>query len=161
MRHPPWSRGNPLEEVSELTFLCLLSTSGFFTCEVRDYNQVENKSIGVDVIVPPSVEVNTLSATVIYNAPLSLNCLSPEDTRGLFKYAWFRGEKPLDPEENEEVVEDLVPTGARLTMKAARASSNYSCVVSNQAGDSRVTIVVYVVSSKSNAACAEITCIPQ
>ncbi|XP_076439888.1 uncharacterized protein LOC143279684 [Babylonia areolata] len=121
---------------------------GKFTCEVEDQGQVARRTLKVDVVPLPHVELKPLTANVLAGQPLSFRCLSPDENMRTFSYEWLRNGQSLSREEdlvNGELVEDLLPSGSRLYIPGLRAGARYSCRVLNKAGAALKTASVFLI----------------
>ena len=122
-----------------------LSIVGLFTCEVKDFDEVQSGKIAVEVKQFPMVELDPMSASVPRNNPVSIKCLSPDDSWKKFSYDWLKNGVMIRPDSREEYAEDLFPTGVRLVVAAVTAHAEYTCRVTNEAGFANVTSYIYVV----------------
>jgi hypothetical protein len=118
---------------------------GEYACEVSDWNQTERRALHVHVIPTPHMEVTPLSSTLPRGSLVAITCLSRDDEFALFTYTWQRDGKTLVRGENEEVVEQLLPTGIRLRIPSLIKSARYTCTISSAAGsvsqDSHVQVL--------------------
>ncbi|XP_033739232.1 uncharacterized protein LOC117326583 [Pecten maximus] len=117
---------------------------GKFTCEASDYGEVQNKSISIDVITFPLVDLDPLSTSVRQGANVTVRCMSPDDTQNKFQYEWFENGYTIPNGKNGKRVEDLKPTGIRLFVRNMQQGSVFTCRVTNKAGSVNVTAHVYV-----------------
>ncbi|OWF46372.1 uncharacterized protein LOC110455783 isoform X2 [Mizuhopecten yessoensis] len=117
---------------------------GTFTCEGSDYGEVQNKSISIDVITFPLVDLDPLSTSVLPGANVTIRCMSPDDTQNKFKYEWFEKGYKIQNGKQGNRVEDLKPTGIRLFVRNMQQGSVFTCRVTNKAGSVNVTSHVYV-----------------
>ncbi|XP_071145191.1 uncharacterized protein [Mytilus edulis] len=127
---------------------------GTFTCEARDGEKAENKSISVNVLTVPLVDLYPLSISVVEGESMSIICMSPEDTAKNFTYTWHSGRTYIPPGQPDQIVEDLFPTGTRLFVRKINKSANFSCTVENKAGAFTLTSHVFV----QKASAANMTC---
>ena len=118
-------------------------------CQTSDWDEGENKTVYVRVIPVPTIELSPRTMAVPWGSKLSLVCVSRDDVNGLFKYVWARDGKRLHPHINQEVEENMIPTGKRLNIQSAHHSAAYTCTVSNSAGTSRQTATVTVLAGKT------------
>ena len=52
-----------------------------------------------------------------------------------YRYRWFKdGVEYKNPGVNQEVIEDMLPTGSRLHVRGALESAVYTCEIAGQAG---------------------------
>ncbi|XP_076462045.1 uncharacterized protein LOC143294556 [Babylonia areolata] len=121
---------------------------GTFSCEVEDFGEVENRSVTVDVMPLPQVEIKPLTANLLPGQALSFRCLSPDENMRTFSYQWLRDGEELATRErlNGEIVEDLLPSGSRLFIPRLQLSANYTCRVVNKAGPSEKSAFVFMIS---------------
>lgn len=98
---------------------------------MTDWDEVKERSISVKIIKKPHVEVEPLSVTVLEGNMTTCTCMSHDDDIGSFRYNWYRGGMLLSPSHNEEVAEDLFPTGSRLTVRKALVSEVYTCIINS------------------------------
>ncbi|XP_070196079.1 uncharacterized protein, partial [Littorina saxatilis] len=121
---------------------------GEFSCEIEDFGEVENKTVTVDVMPLPHVEIKPLTASLLLGQPVSFRCLSPDENMRTFTYKWLRNGQEVSKEEsvNKEIVEDLLPSGSRLYIPRLSVSANYTCRVANKAGASEKSAFVFVIS---------------
>ncbi|XP_069126254.1 uncharacterized protein [Argopecten irradians] len=117
---------------------------GTFTCEASDYGEVQNKSISIDVITFPLVDLDPLSTSVRQGANVTVRCMSPDDTQNNFQYDWFQDGYKIQNGQTDKRVEDLKPTGIRLFVRNMQHGSVFTCRVTNKAGSVNVTSHVYV-----------------
>ena len=77
-------------------------------------------------------------------------CLSIEDKRGTFQYTWYLGDHRIQQStgDNDELVEDLLPAGSRLTIRNAQKSRSYKCVVESESGHAEDNVTLMVVKGK-------------
>ncbi|CAC5367520.1 unnamed protein product [Mytilus coruscus] len=127
---------------------------GTFTCEARDGEKAENKSIAVNVLTVPLVDLYPLSVSVVQGESMSIICMSPEDTAKNFTYTWHSGRTYIPPGQSDQIVEDLFPTGTRLFVRKVNKSQNFSCTVENKAGAFTLTSHVFV----QKASAVNMTC---
>ncbi|VDI49705.1 Hypothetical predicted protein [Mytilus galloprovincialis] len=120
------------------------SRDGTFTCEARDGEKAENKSISINVLTVPLVDLYPLSISVVEGESMSIICMSPEDTAKNFTYTWHSGRTYIPPGQPDQIVEDLFPTGTRLFVRKINKSANFSCTVENKAGAFTLTSHVFV-----------------
>ena len=115
---------------------------------------MKTNSLKVVVVKRPQVEVEPLASTLRRGGSLLCTCFSRDDEMADFVYHWLRdGEGPIDPGPNQEVVEDLYPTGCRLTVQSAQVSAVYTCEVESPAGKVRETCRLTVTSGKLHFSC--------
>ena len=122
---------------------------GEYTCKVTDWNQTEVRATHVHVIPVPHMEVTPMAATLAPGSPLAITCMSRDDELAKFRYVWERDGKELSAGPNEEVVEQLLPTGTRLSMARVRQSAVYKCTIVSQAGMVDDTAYISVINSQS------------
>lgn len=123
--------------------ICFFSV-GTFTCKVSDGHRTENKSLPVNVLTVPLVDLYPLSISVVQGDSASIICMSPEDTAKNFTYRWHSNDKTIHPGRSDQIVEDLFPTGTRLFVPNLNKSANFSCTVENKAGTFTLTSHVFV-----------------
>ena len=116
---------------------CNIFCAGQFTCKVQDWNETKVKSLEVTVLKRPHIQVLPLSVSVLKDAPILCTCLSRDDKTGDFVYTWWKDNEILIAGPNDEVVEDLYPTGSRIRVRSAQVSAVYTCEVENPSGKSR------------------------
>lgn len=120
--------------------------SGRFTCQVRDWGFVVNRTIAIQVNVLAQPTVSPLTATVWDGARVVVTCFSREDA-ALCKYGynWLKNGQILNPLRENEHIEDLYPTGSRVLIYKATRSASYTCLATTPAGtafrESRITVV--------------------
>ena len=65
------------------------------------------------------------------------------------RYQWFNNDYPLhEGGVNDEVIEDMFPSGSRLNVRNARSSANYTCKIAGQAGQVLESCRITVTNSK-------------
>nr|KAG5703222.1 hypothetical protein BaRGS_034133 [Batillaria attramentaria] len=124
---------------------------GEFACEIEDFGQRERKSVRIDVMPLPQVEIKPLTASLLPGQPQSFRCLSPDENMRTFSYEWLRNGQPLGEPKNGEVVEDLLPSGSRLYLTGVKKTANYTCRVVNSAGASQKQVFVFVIAREEQA----------
>lgn len=112
----------------------LIQLAGEFGCEVTDWNRTERRAVHVHVIPVPHMEVTPLSSTLTAGSPVAITCLSRDDEFALFSYTWKRNGDDMIRGANEEVVEQLLPTGSRLSIPSLKEPAVYTCTITSQAG---------------------------
>ncbi|XP_048255692.1 uncharacterized protein LOC124138812 isoform X3 [Haliotis rufescens] len=119
---------------------------GEFTCEIEDFNEVDNASVIVDVITLPLLEMSPLAVSLTKGGATSFRCLSPDDTieKGTFTYRWLKNDNQIPPDSPSEIIEDVFPTGRRLNIRNAQHSANYTCIITNPAGSTNKTAHLFV-----------------
>ena len=95
------------------------------------------KSLEVTVLKRPHIQVLPLSVSVLEDAPVLCTCLSRDDKTGDFVYTWWKDNEILIAGPNDEIVEDLYPTGSRIRVRSAKVSAVYTCEVESPSGKSR------------------------
>ena len=131
------------------TFVIFLA--GVFTCRASDWNETKERNLSVNVLKPPQVEVKPLSKAIAPSGVAVFVCLSTEDDRGTFRYTWFRGEHKIlhgVGGDNNELAEDLLPAGSRLTIRNAQKTLTYTCVVESDSGQAEDNVTLMVVEGK-------------
>ncbi|KAL8566790.1 hypothetical protein ACOMHN_005741 [Nucella lapillus] len=122
---------------------------GTFSCEIEDFGEVRNKTLTVDVMPLPHVEIKPLVANVLRGESLSFRCISYDENTRTFSYQWLRDGRPITGEKdykvNGEQVEDLLPSGSRLFIPRLVARANYTCRVLNKAGAAQMSAQVYLI----------------
>ena len=108
------------------------------------------KSLKVTVLNRPHLAVLPLAASVLKGAAILCTCLSRDDKTGDFVYTWWRDDELLEAGPNDEVVEDLYPTGSRVRVRSAKVSAVYTCEVESPAGKSREQCHVSVSPGNQN-----------
>lgn len=108
--------------------------SGDYSCKVTDWDQTEVRTVHVHVIPVPHMEVTPKTASMNLDSSLAITCISRDDEFATFEYSWKRNGKTLMPGPNGEIVEQLLPTGSRLSIPALKQSAMYSCTITSQAG---------------------------
>lgn len=112
---------------------------------MTDWGFVQNRSIQVHVLSAPQPQLRPLAATIARGSPLVVTCLSKEDVRGDFGYAWVKDGNLLSPSA-PETAEDLFPAGSRILLKEAEASATYTCIITSQAGSTKKDSIITVVN---------------
>ena len=109
---------------------------------------VQNKSVIVNVITVPLVDLYPLSVSVVEGESMSIICMSPDDTAKNFTYSWHSEGLHIQLGRSDKIVEDLFPTGTRLYVPKVKKSENYSCTVDNRAGVFSLTSYVFMQKGK-------------
>ena len=123
-----------------------LFLTGQYGCRASDLGSSHFKTFVVNVVSRPRTNIDPISRTVYKGRQVVIKCISKDDTLGSYEYSWLRDNVPLVPSFNKEVVEELVPTGSRLTLHDAQGSALYTCIVRNQAGHSQINSSIAVMS---------------
>ena len=74
-----------------LLFIVTAVNTGQFSCEIEDFGEVENKSVTVELMPLPQVEIKPLTASLLKGQSVSLRCLSPDENMRTFFYQVSRG----------------------------------------------------------------------
>ena len=123
---------------------------GIYACKVTDWNETKTKQVVVTVINPPHVEVTPLAVTVMEGQTTNCKCLSSDDDRGEFTYQWKKGGELLEAsdKQTDEVIEDLYPTGSRLTVHAKKTTQVYTCAITAPSGEAQESCRINVAKGK-------------
>ncbi|KAL3869109.1 hypothetical protein ACJMK2_041834 [Sinanodonta woodiana] len=124
---------------------------GRFTCEVLDFGEYQEGSINVEIITLPLVELDPMSASIPQGQPISIKCLSPDDSWGKFTYEWFKNGTLVEPLSKTEYAEDLYPTGVRFVIPNPVGHTVYTCRVTNEAGSVNVSSHIYAVGDNETS----------
>ena len=125
-----------------------LFLAGEFTCKVQDWNETRIKSLQVTVLKRPHIQVLPLAVSVLKGDAISCTCLSRDDETGDFVYTWWRDEEILEAGPNDEVIEDMYPTGSRVRVRSAHISAVYTCEVQSPVGKSQEQCHLSISSGK-------------
>ncbi|XP_050403368.1 uncharacterized protein LOC126819404 isoform X2 [Patella vulgata] len=127
---------------------------GVFTCRIEDFGHSQNKSVIVDVITYPHIEVTPLAMSLEAGQQVGFRCVTPDDTRQTFQYTWFKNGVEIEAGNGEEIIEDLLPAGSRLLVRRVTSDANYTCYITNSAGTSNLTAYVFVLpGNQTNQVC--------
>ncbi|XP_052777022.1 uncharacterized protein LOC128214543 isoform X2 [Mya arenaria] len=124
---------------------------GIFTCKVRDFDEVASKSLEVTVNNYPQVQIDPMSMSVQSGRPITIKCMSLDDSWQQFLYEWYKNGLTIDPSSRSEYTEDMYPTGVQLVVSRITMTTEYTCKVTNEAGSANVSSYVFVVSADDNA----------
>ncbi|ESO86665.1 hypothetical protein LOTGIDRAFT_166940 [Lottia gigantea] len=127
---------------------------GEFTCIISDFGQVQYKSVMVDVITYPHIEVTPLAASRELGQSIGFRCVTPDDTRQTFDYRWYKNGVEIISDHGDEIIEELIPAGSRLAVRRVTSDANYTCYITNTAGTSNLTAHVFLLpGNKTNKIC--------
>lgn len=123
-----------------------LLDSGHFTCQVRDWGFLLNRTIRVEVNVLAQPTISPLTQTVWEGERVVITCFSREDAAlRKYGYNWLKNGEILNPIRENEHIEDLYPTGSRVLIYKASRSATYTCLATTPAGtafkESRISVV--------------------
>ncbi|WAR24309.1 TITIN-like protein [Mya arenaria] len=121
---------------------------GIFTCKVRDFDEVASKSLEVTVNNYPQVQIDPMSMSVQSGRPITIKCMSLDDSWQQFLYEWYKNGLTIDPSSRSEYTEDMYPTGVQLVVSRITMTTEYTCKVTNEAGSANVSSYVFVVSGE-------------
>ncbi|CAG7832314.1 unnamed protein product [Allacma fusca] len=130
---------------------------GEFTCQAADMGEMQCASSFVDVLLPPIIEVEPMSLTLLRNESTIITCFANNEIGNhTWVYTWLRDDERIEMNKpgSQEVVEELdYPHGSLLRVLQAESSAKYSCVVENYAGKSRRDVHVAVLNSVHSPSC--------
>ncbi|KAK9512682.1 hypothetical protein O3M35_001054 [Rhynocoris fuscipes] len=132
---------------------------GYYTCQIYDWGLQECKSIYIEVVQAPQVQVLPMSASLQKGESINLKCVSPNEGRWVDQdqigYSWARDKKlfPLNP--GQEVWEDLKPSGSILRVQNIQKSTTYTCKAHTSAATREQSVRIDVINHTSVDMCKE------
>ncbi|KAL5016581.1 hypothetical protein ScPMuIL_006170 [Solemya velum] len=145
----PWVR--QIAHTFDKTYLFYLNIdsvsmldAGVFKCVVSDYEDSQNKSILVNVLAPPRVEIQPMTVTAEFNASISVKCMSPDDVNRKFRYKWFIDGRQVSGVRHNESTHNIFPVGLILNIRTMTKTIELTCQVQNAAGLANLTALAYM-----------------
>lgn len=131
------------------------SDSGAFTCVVTSDNYELKKTANLQLSTLQEPNLSVLSMTVNSGENLSIDCytntkdynldsIKDRDSRLVFGYNWLKNDRLVNQLEGNEQVQDLHPTGSRITVLNVTKPVNYKCILASLLGTSSKAIFVDV-----------------
>ncbi|GFQ79929.1 uncharacterized protein TNCT_68041 [Trichonephila clavata] len=124
---------------------------GTFTCVANEGAKSENLSVTVNIKLISKIMINPLAATVVKRSSVSITCVSIDGIYSASSYSWLKNNVDIHKRRDPEKIEYLYPGGARLIIKNAQVSMNYTCIMRTQTGFLRLTSVITVVNGSDFA----------
>ncbi|XP_065201257.1 uncharacterized protein LOC135832148 isoform X2 [Planococcus citri] len=105
--------------------------SGIYTCQVKDAEQRQCRSIRVNVVQIPDVKVTPLNIVVEKGQNVTLRCLSKSDWQSdiNYGYSWLKNDKVFQFDVPNLYWEDLHKGGSVLYVNNIRKSDVFKCEV--------------------------------
>ncbi|EFX79778.1 hypothetical protein DAPPUDRAFT_104018 [Daphnia pulex] len=123
-----------------------LADRGEFECRATDWGQTVRKSVFLDVITPPILDLMPINPVVLPGTAVNLTCRDENHLarRTTTKYVWLKNGRPIESS-CDEIIEDLTPVGSLLKITAIQHSTNYSCRGENGTKLANKTTHIFVV----------------
>ena len=129
--------------------------SGSVTCAVSDKNYELKKSIYLHLNKRPEVVLSPQSITTNFKETVTIDCYA--NTRDAinssnltFSYNWRNSTGFINQLDRDQMIQDLYPTGSRLTILNITKPTEYSCHAYNLLGFSSKSIFVDVVGGNDS-----------
>nr|CAD7197525.1 unnamed protein product [Timema douglasi] len=125
------------------------NTTAIYTCVAENIDGVDQKHYVVEVMIPPSMtEMEATKLEVVEGDPVIFSCPAI-DAIPAPKFTWLKEGGPLNYQTNKRSDEaHFILKDSGRTLKIEEASSvdagNYSCVASNQAGQTEASFLLDV-----------------
>lgn len=132
------------------------SDSGAFTCVVASDNYELKRTVNLQLSTLQEPNLSPLSMTVKSGQTLSVDCytntkdynldsINRDSRAGLvFGYNWLRNDRLVNQLEGNEIVQDLHPTGSRITILNVTKPLKYKCILTSLLGTASKEIFVDV-----------------
>uniref|UniRef100_A0A0P6GFS4 Brain-specific angiogenesis inhibitor n=1 Tax=Daphnia magna TaxID=35525 RepID=A0A0P6GFS4_9CRUS len=122
---------------------------GEFECRAKDWGQTARKSVFLDVITPPILDLMPINPVVLPGAAVNLTCRDENHLarRSTTKYVWLKNGQPIESS-CEEIIEDLTPVGSLLKITSIQLSTNYTCRGENGTKVVNKTTQIFVTSQE-------------
>uniref|UniRef100_A0A0P6EIG7 Brain-specific angiogenesis inhibitor n=1 Tax=Daphnia magna TaxID=35525 RepID=A0A0P6EIG7_9CRUS len=122
---------------------------GEFECRAKDWGQTARKSVFLDVITPPILDLMPMNPVVLPGTAVNLTCRDENHLarRTTTKYVWLKNGQPIESS-CEEIIEDLTPVGSLLRITSIQHSTNYTCRGENGTKVANKTTQVFVASEE-------------
>lgn len=117
------------------------------------------RTIKVEVLEPPSIQLEPPSITLFRGGSIRIRCLASQKNQMKEKlgYSWTKNHALFHSNPAYEMWEDLYPDGSILTIKNIHKSAIYSCSISNSLAPVSSNIHVNVMDLESMSICPEST----
>ncbi|XP_057370422.1 uncharacterized protein LOC130691485 isoform X2 [Daphnia carinata] len=118
---------------------------GEFECRAMDWGQTVSKSVFLDVITPPILDLMPINPVVLPGTAVNLTCRDENHLarRTTTKYVWLKNGQ-LIKSSCEEIIEDLTPVGSLLKITSIQLSTNYTCRGENGTKMANKTTQIFV-----------------
>nr|CAD7441765.1 unnamed protein product [Timema bartmani] len=126
-----------------------VNTTAIYTCVAENIDGLDQKHYVVEVMIPPSMtEMEATKLEVVEGDPVIFSCPAI-DAIPAPKFTWLKESGPLNYQTNRRSDEaHFILKDSGRTLKIEEASSvdagNYSCVASNQAGQTEASFLLDV-----------------
>ena len=132
------------------------SDSGAFTCVVASDDYQLKRTINLQLSTLQEPKLSPLSMTVKSGQSVSVDCytntkdynldsINRDSRAGLvFGYNWLRNDRLVNQLEGHEIVQDLHPTGSRITVLNVSKPLKYKCILTSLLGTASKEIFVDV-----------------
>lgn len=132
------------------------SDSGAFTCVVASEGYELKRTVNLQLNTLQEPQLSALSMTVNSGDSLSVDCYTntkaynldsiKRDSRDslVFGYNWLKNDRLVNQLQGNEQVQDLYPTGSRLTVLNVTKPVKYKCILTSLLGTSTKQIFVDV-----------------
>ncbi|KAI9565392.1 hypothetical protein GHT06_009184 [Daphnia sinensis] len=122
---------------------------GEFECRAKDWGQTARKSVFLDVITPPILDLMPINPVVLPGTAVNLTCRDENHLarRTTTKYVWLKNGQPIESS-CEEIIEDLTPVGSLLKITSIQLSTNYTCRGENGTKVVNKTTQIFVASQE-------------
>uniref|UniRef100_A0A0P5AMI9 Brain-specific angiogenesis inhibitor n=1 Tax=Daphnia magna TaxID=35525 RepID=A0A0P5AMI9_9CRUS len=122
---------------------------GEFECRAKDWGQTARKSVFLDVITPPILDLMPINPVVLPGTAVNLTCRDENHLarRTTTKYVWLKNGQPIESS-CEEIIEDLTPVGSLLKITSIQLSTNYTCRGENGTKVVNKTTQIFVTSQE-------------
>lgn len=119
--------------------------SGTYKCQVKDWGVIQEQSVTIQVITPPRVAIIPMALTVSKGENVSILCLCGVHYNTKIGYHWVKNDVILDFLKGPEIVEDIFPSGSRMTILGIESSATYTCIASGMSGETKVSSRITVI----------------
>ncbi|KAI9565389.1 hypothetical protein GHT06_009181 [Daphnia sinensis] len=122
---------------------------GEFECRAKDWGQTARKSVFLNVITPPILDLMPINPVVLPGTTVNLTCRDENHLarRTITKYVWLKNGQPIESS-CEEIIEDLTPVGSLLRINSIQQSTNYTCRGENGTKVVNKTTQIFVASQE-------------
>ncbi|KAF6206427.1 hypothetical protein GE061_017660 [Apolygus lucorum] len=131
---------------------------GRYTCQVVDWGVQECRSIYLEVVQAPSVQILPMSASLQKGENIDLKCVSANELirpdGEQIGYSWTRDAGLFRLNLGQEVWEDLKPGGSILRVHNIQKSTTYTCMAHTSAStQAKQSVRIEVVNHTTMAMC--------